>query len=305
MTGGGAEAFSLLGNETRLRIIQSLGDLSEPGEFSTVSFSRLYEASDVADSGTFNYHLQKLTDRFVRSTDEGYRLSLQGINVYRGLRAGIFETDEGGVVAEVAGRQVETERICTGCGESRVTWLKGGRMYLGCERCSGVDIRYPVPAGGLRRAARRIADGDGEGAYIVLRERLFVDHLSMLTGFCPYCAAETDASITDDSDRVPDPASVELGQVVTLTCNYCHWYLHSNLEMALLNHPTVVQFLWANGLDFIETDLVRECELSATVSSNDPWRLEASVALDDVRIVLHLNRKLESVDSRIESVPIE
>ncbi|MFC7227829.1 helix-turn-helix domain-containing protein [Salinirubellus salinus] len=302
MPGGGAEAFSLLGNETRLRIIQSLGDLSDPGEFSTISFSRLYEASDVADSGTFNYHLQKLTDQFVLSTDEGYRLSLQGINVYRGLRAGIFETEEDSLVAEMEGRRVATERVCTDCEVPKETWIEDGRIHRGCPECELVDMRYPVPAGGLRRAAESIAAGEGEAAYRVLRERLLIDHFSMLVGFCPYCAGETSVSISEDGELLPDPKNVDLGQVVSLVCEYCHWFLHSNLEMSLLSHPTVVPFLLESGLDPLESDLIWECHTAVTVESTDPWRLRGSVAAGAERIVLELDETLRADDSWVEPV---
>lgn len=301
MTDGGAEAFSLLGNETRLRIIQALGDLSDPGEFSTISFSRLYEASELSDSGTFNYHLQKLTDRFVLSTEEGYRLSLQGINVYRGLRAGIFDTDEEGIVAEVEGRRVETERSCNDCEVPEETWIEDGRIHRGCPACELVDMRYPVPAGGLKRAAEAIAADEGEAAYRVLRERLLIDHFSMLVGFCPYCAGETSVSISEDGGLLPDPRNVDLGQVVSLVCGYCHWYLHSNLEMSLLSHPSVVPFLLEKGLDPLKSDLIWECRTEVTVESTDPWRLQGSVVTDGERIVLDLDETLTSQNSWRES----
>jgi DNA-binding transcriptional ArsR family regulator len=302
MPGGGAEAFSLLGNETRLRIIQSLGDLSDPGEFSTISFSRLYEASDVADSGTFNYHLQKLTDQFVLSTDEGYRLSLQGINVYRGLRAGIFETGQQGVVGEVAGVRVAMDLPCLDCDSPLEVWLEDGRLHIGCEPCGHVDMRYPVPAGGLERAAEAIAADDGTAAYTVLRERVVADYISMLTGFCPYCSGETSVRLTTDTSELPEPSDVRLGFAVRLTCEYCHWYMHGNLGMCLRNHPVVVPFFQQRGLDPFRQEVSRVSDAEVDVDSESPWRLEASVAVDDQRLVVVLDDSLTALDSWVEEV---
>jgi DNA-binding transcriptional ArsR family regulator len=305
MAGGGAEAFSLLGNETRLRVIQSLGDLSAPGEFSTISFSRLYEASDVADSGTFNYHLQKLTDQFVLSTEEGYRLSLQGINVYRGLRAGIFETGQQGVVGDVAGVRVATDLPCLACDSPLEVWVADGRLHLGCEPCGHVDMRYPVPAGGLERAAEAIRSEDGTTAHAVLRERVVADYISMLMGFCPYCSGETSVMLTTDTSELPEPSDVRLGFVVRLTCEYCHWYMHGNLGMCLRNHPVVVPFLQQRGLEPFRQEVGRVCDIEVDVASESPWRLAASVAVDGERLVVELDESLRALDSWVEGAAVD
>lgn len=302
MTRGGAEAFSLLGNETRLRIIQSLGDLSDPGEFSTVSFSRLHEASEVSDSGTFNYHLQKLTDQFVLSVDDGYRLSLQGINVYRGLRAGVFETDDDGRDSDVVGQRASTDQPCLHCDRDLDVWVADGRLHLGCHPCDEVDIKYPVPAGGLARATDAIRADDGPTAYGVLRQRLVIDYISMLYGFCPYCSGETTVALSTDAETLPEPKDVRLDVVVTLTCGYCHWYLHSNLEMGLFNHPMVVPFLQRRGIDPFSTDVEAYCDLDATVHGRDPWQLTASVTVDGDRLVLELDDSLQALETRVETV---
>lgn len=300
MTRGGAEVFSLLGNETRLRIIQSLGDLSERGEFSTVSFSRLHEASEVSDSGTFNYHLQKLTDRFVLSVDGGYKLSLQGINVYRGLRAGIFETDDDGIVAEVTGTTAQTTIPCLECDATLGVWIEDGRLHYGCTECAEIYIRYPVPAGGLNRAAEHIAAGDGDSAHAILRRRIVFDYMSMLSGACPYCSGRTSTELSNDTELVPRPENADSGVIATLTCSYCHWYLHGNLETALCYHPRVVPFLQQRGIDPFVRDPIREVELDTTIKSTETWRIEASVGAATDWLVLELDEELVAQDSWLE-----
>jgi DNA-binding transcriptional ArsR family regulator len=305
MVGAGAETFALLGNETRLRIIEALGDLSEPGEFSTVSFSELRTAVGVSDSGTFSYHLRKLTGRFVTSVDEGYRLSLEGINVYRGLRAGIFTADGDGIDSAVVGKEVPTTIPCEACGEPMRIWIEDGRPHYGCVQCAEVHIRYPVPAGGLHRAAEHIADGDGDDAYGILRRRIVFDYLSMLGGACPYCSGRTSVQLSAETEHVPRPESATLGLVATLTCSYCHWYLHGNLETALCYHPQVVPFLQQRGIDPFVRDPLRDVVLDATVRSTEPWRIEASAVADDDRLVLELDGELTAQDTRLKTVTAE
>ncbi|MEF8813342.1 MAG: helix-turn-helix domain-containing protein [Halovenus sp.] len=68
------EVLSALSDSTRVDILRALWDPDRE----TVPFSELRDAVRVRDSGKFNYHLDKLTDRFVRKTDEGYELTTDG-----------------------------------------------------------------------------------------------------------------------------------------------------------------------------------------------------------------------------------
>ena len=82
-----ADAFALVGNETRAEILRVLGE--EP--WAGLSFSELRSRVDPdLDSGQFNYHLQQLVGQFVRHTDDGYEMRPAGVTLYRTIRAGIF-----------------------------------------------------------------------------------------------------------------------------------------------------------------------------------------------------------------------
>lgn len=74
-----SDAFDVLGNDTRLAILFALWDASDHGVSADgLSFSELRKHVDIADSGRFNYHLDKLTDRFIERTDDGYVLRRAG-----------------------------------------------------------------------------------------------------------------------------------------------------------------------------------------------------------------------------------
>lgn len=79
------EAFALLGNETRIAIVDALGDAD-----GSLSFSDLRSAVGVRDSGLFNYHLSKLLGAFVERTDDGYELSEAGVHAYESILDGSF-----------------------------------------------------------------------------------------------------------------------------------------------------------------------------------------------------------------------
>lgn len=54
------DAFSALGDETRLGILYTLSEADGP-----CTFSDLYDASDYDDPSNFNYHLKELEGQFV------------------------------------------------------------------------------------------------------------------------------------------------------------------------------------------------------------------------------------------------
>jgi DNA-binding transcriptional ArsR family regulator len=91
-----AEAFDLLGDETRLAILRVLADRQrEAPEDPTLPFTELRRRADVDDSGLFNYHLEKLVGRFVRDTGAGYELGYAGRQVVRSPTVERTEVDAG------------------------------------------------------------------------------------------------------------------------------------------------------------------------------------------------------------------
>jgi hypothetical protein len=78
-----AKAFSVVGNETRLAILEALWQ----ADADVVRFSRLREAVGVRDSAQFNYHLQELVGQFVAGGEDGYELKYAGKAVVRALLA--------------------------------------------------------------------------------------------------------------------------------------------------------------------------------------------------------------------------
>ena len=73
------ETFTLLSDETRVRILVALAE--HPDRLR--SFSDLRSHVGVTDSGQFNYHLDRLCERLVARTDDGYVLTDTGQAVAR------------------------------------------------------------------------------------------------------------------------------------------------------------------------------------------------------------------------------
>lgn len=95
------DALSVLGNETRIRILRALADAADP-----LTFTELREAVGVRDTGKFNYHLTKLCEYFVRETSDGYELGHAGSRVL--------------AASQAAANPVSTDIVdtCPVCGET-------------------------------------------------------------------------------------------------------------------------------------------------------------------------------------------
>jgi len=76
-----SDALELLSDETRLAIVLELAAEGAVPDDDPMSFSTLRRRVGVRDSGRFNYHLDRLRDRYVEHGPDGYRLTSQGVAV--------------------------------------------------------------------------------------------------------------------------------------------------------------------------------------------------------------------------------
>lgn len=74
--------LELLTNDTRRNILTTLWAADTPLTFTTIR-----EHVGTPDSGRFNYHLQRLTQRCVQKTPEGYVLTPRGKEFVEALQA--------------------------------------------------------------------------------------------------------------------------------------------------------------------------------------------------------------------------
>lgn len=104
-----------------------------------VSFSALRKRVGMRDSAQFNYHLSKLTDHFVRSTDDGYEFQYAGEKVVRAILAGTF-TDRVSLSVPITG-------TCFACGDTLVGQYADERLSVECAACTTTYARYAFPPG--------------------------------------------------------------------------------------------------------------------------------------------------------------
>ena len=181
-------AFDILSDPTRVAILRALWEAA--GHEAT--FSELREATDVADSGRFNYHLGRFDGTFVTKADEGYRLRLAGVQVVGSILAGAY-TKEG------FADPVAVEESCPLCGGALTFRYEQEVGTVDCEDC-GVLSRFGVPPGVL--ADYELA------AFPAVVERYARSRARLAReGFCPYCEGRTDPRLTTAAETVSGHSS--------------------------------------------------------------------------------------------------
>jgi hypothetical protein len=170
------EAFSLLGNDTRIGIVRALWEADEP-----LSFSELHDRVGLRDSGQFNYHLNKLVGLFVRQKNGKYELPFAGHRVTGAILSGTYthtgyprRSNSIHGVSSVAGR-----------------WRPNTR-----RRWS----RFAVPSCDERRSTFGFPPGAFEGRNVEDLPRTFERWLRnafsvMADGICPNCSGRTVGSL--------------------------------------------------------------------------------------------------------------
>ena len=255
-----AEAFSVIGNETRLSILEALWKADER----PVSFSDLRKAVGMRDSAQFNYHLDKLRGQFVRKTDDGYGFRHAGWAVIHAVQAGSL--NEHPRIEPFA-----VEGDCVDCGGDLQASYDDERIAVDCADCGRVHANYPFPPGGLD-------DRTTDEVMAAFNQRVRHLHCLMADGVCPECSGTVETRI------VRDPATFDLDVAVRHECRRCRHRLTTSVGQVLLDHAEIVSYYRDHGIDlnqvpFWTLDWCTDDE-HTTVIDDDPWRIRLDIPVD-------------------------
>lgn len=276
------EAFAILADETRLKILQALSEADEH----QASFSDLRSTVGIRDSGKFNYHLGKLTGRFVRKTDDGYELRTAGILVIGAILAGGYTVS--GIIEPIS-----LDEPCPLCSNNLLFKYEDERVVVDCEECFFATI-FPVPQGAF--IGHEIDTfPDLSGGYV--RSKVS----KLLAGFCSLCDGNTEISITTLSDYSTDVELDSLREypIVIFECTRCNSTHQLGLHTALIDHPAVILFFYEHGMDLRGIPIWR---LDAIVLDDrdgvhqvheDPTRGTVTFSIDDDYLQVTVDESLE------------
>jgi hypothetical protein len=271
------DAFALVGNETRARILQALGE--EP--WAGLSFSELRSRVDPdMDSGQFNYHLQQLVGQFVERTDDGYEMRPAGATLYRTIRAGTFN------------RKATVEPFpasfdCYYCETAVEAGYDDGIFRLECPGCDHVYAHTMAPPSAVEGVPRE---------ELLSRIDQYNRHLMLAfaRGVCPICVNSVERTFLPGEEGWTEGAD-RLEVFVRHACDHCGNTHFMTIGLALLYRPTVISFFHRRGLDVTS---IHHWELEwaltdrvVTVRSTAPWEVafETTCEGDTLRLVVDEN----------------
>lgn len=274
------DAFELLAAETRADILRALAahqrDVPRDGG---LAFSELRERANVRDSGNFNHHLGKLTDRFVTNTPEGYRLTPAGTRLAALVTAG-FESS-----TYASGERIDA--VCPDCESPLTVAHEDGVVTVACEN------DHLLPRALVQPPA---AERDAEGLASVASLSALQTAECVANGVCSVCDGVVDTMLSRTGhDAVP--------YAYVSACEGCGTPMTVPPVLVAARSAAVVAFWHEHGVDAFDTPVwslpVWE-HATERVVEEDPLELVAtlSIAGDELDVHLDDDANVTTLDDR-------
>jgi DNA-binding transcriptional ArsR family regulator len=306
------EAFSVLGNETRLAILLALWEELDPfSEHPTdatvgdaVPFSKLRKRVGMPDGSQFNYHLSRLVGRFVRKSDEGYELTTAGEEVVRTIIA------TAGFDRQTT-EPVEISEPCPFCGAPSAVTYRNYRLYQLCTECPGnFSTGGEHPEGVInawKSSPALLNHGSAEEIFHASTRDAAHRYALRYEGVCDKCSGPVTPNlhVCEDHDS-PDEETCpncdrrfEVG--CRFVCSTCKAASICPLLKAVLvpHHPEIDEFLVRHGVvpEFPYLTEIPELETEESVVSTDPLRVRVTLDIHGERLELLLDEHAGVVEA--------
>lgn len=274
------DAFSILGNETRLEILLELAEEVGDG----LPFSELRKRVGVEDSGRFNYHLDKLSDGFIDKKDGTYRIRPSGLAVVSAVHAGTYGEDVGEHTAESPWACPECER------QLRIRY-EDDLLFLECEE-HDVMLGYPTPPGAYSgRSLEELAD--------VVSKRTISGVNLARQGICPRCWGRTTVDYPVEVDGLDEVSGFHCWTEVS--CSRCWYEFTPPLRVLVAGTPSVRAFYNEHGYEagaivfgaesLSNTDI---CQID--LRETDPVSARVSITLEGETLVVEFDEDCRVAD---------
>jgi len=302
------DAFAVLGNETRMDILRTLGEADDP-----LSFSELRDGVGMRDSGQFSYHLERVVGHFVRKDDDGYALRQAGRRIVEAVLSGAVT--ESPVVSptridhpchycgspvEVSFRTDRVVKYCTECaGKSGTPTDEGGRFV---PREDGYLGALPLPSAGIQN---RTTAEVFEAAWTWTN----VELLTEASGMCSRCSAPLEASVNvceshGATDGLCDRCDSRYAVEFHARCTNCINDLRGPFVLGLVADTDLLAFLLDHGLDPVapsredvyEVDRIH-MNYDEEVRSTDPFEARFTFSAGGETLALTVDDDLSVIDA--------
>lgn len=299
------EAFSVLGNETRMEILRILAATDD-----TLAFSELYDRASMTDSGNFTYHLDRLVGHFVEDTDEGYDLRRAGERIVEAVVSGaVTETP----VVE----STQVEWPCQQCGTDIVVSYREGRVTSSCPECSGiygdsVSTEDPVPTdqldgylGGASLPPAAVERRDAKETLQAGHAWTFLEKIALSHDICPRCSTAVERTLTACEDHDASAGLCETcdrrhQESVSVGCPNCPLSAEMPLPAAVHGYPRHLNFVTAHGFDPVVPTAEQWAAMGDAcewvVIATDPLKARITYSMEGHVLTLTVDENLDVVD---------
>lgn len=307
------DAFAVLGNETRMEILRTLGDANQ-----SLSFSELREQVGIGDSGQFNYHLDKLEGHFVSKSDGEYALRQAGKRVIEAVLSGAVTEAP---IIDRTGIEMDCP-YCDGPLEMRY-FEERAEMY--CTECAGTYGSTPTQS-----TAESIDDGflgtlflppaglEGRTPLEIMETGATWVNLRSLAaagGICPRCSApvETEVTVCESHDVTAglcEQCDRHHQVRFESQCTNCIFTTSGVYGARLVMNPDFLSFQVDHDLNPVTPNRVAEwirllLDYEENVISTEPFEARFTFTLDEEAITLTVDDELEVVAADRLTIPGE
>lgn len=291
LDGDPSPAFDALADERRLSVLRTLYSVErdgDPHEENGLSFSTLYERTSFDDTPTFSYHLDKLTGRYVETSEAGYRLTATGDRV--------VQTVLGGLYADAPSFETEpVDATCPSCSASPTEFrYEDGIVVIECPNCSTPFVHENVQPALL---ADRSPEEASRAYERTIRQKIELT----LAGVCPACSGQVDIDVRRSDERI------SLSWLAVSECAQCSKPTTFVPYQALRFHPVVISFYWDRGVDLTDLpfwhviEFVTDGEWEPTVVDPDPFTCRVDIHRDGDTLSVALDDALRVTDATLET----
>lgn len=281
-----AEAFSLLGNATRLEVVTTLRDSSVK---TPLPFSRLYDRIDIDDSAQFNYHVQRLVPHFVSKTDDGYELTSAGRRIARAVAAGTYTQSSTLEPFQIDG-------TCYACGAAslRASYDEDELFRIECRDCDELILGVRAPPSLVR--------GRTPEAFVEAFDRWSQSQVTQaVRGLCPDCGGAVEPGVTTDTRE-----TIQFDALARFRCVVCDRIVLTSFGGIAARHPTVESFHRERDQSLQNRPYWEIPQLIAgdhvEIVSREPWLIEVSFFADGDTCRVEIGEDLEVVETTIVAV---
>lgn len=291
------EAFKVLGNETRIRILQALGEATDP-----LSFTELRRTVGIDQGRQFNYHLDKVVGHFVQKSDDGYELRHPGERVVEAVLSG--------AVTDVPVIERTTiDHACELCDAPIEMRLEEERLDTYCTECPGLRSKedptgdghlsgYFLPPAGVKgRTPEELFEAAWTWTHLEL--------LSLSSDICPRCSATVDVgmSVCEDHETgasLCDECTNRYAMRLHFRCPNCIFSVTGTAPVYLISHTRLLDFLTSHGRNPVSPrDPAAVQHVVSTydeeIVSRDPFEARLTFFIDGTSLTMTVDEDLSVV----------